>query len=144
MTRIARWLGASALALLGTIVLLPQPAAAAPALLCGKDCIVISYDAICWEKDWCAIPFDVKGTLPKGGYALAYRTADGTALAPADYTAVREGRVLLLEEGPHQLLVFVEGDSVRERDKTFMIEYLDREGRVAATATVTIRDGAEH
>ncbi|GAA1601993.1 Calx-beta domain-containing protein [Catellatospora bangladeshensis] len=140
MNRFVRWLSASALALLATIVLLPQPAAAAP-IPCGHDCLGISRDAICWEKEWCAVPIEIKGTLPKEGYALPYRTADGTASAPADYTEVREGVLWLKPGGSLQLEVFVEGDSVRERGETFLIEYLDREGRVVATATVVIRDG---
>ncbi len=141
MTRFVRWLSASALALLATIVLLPHPAAAAAAPVpCGNDCLVISRDAICWEKEWCAVTVEIKGTLPKDGFALPYRTADGTASAPADYTEVREGVLWLKPEGARQLEVFVEGDSVRESGETFLIEYLDREGNVAATATVVLRD----
>lgn len=141
MNRFARWLSASALALLATITLLPHPAAAAAAPIpCGNDCLVISRDALCWEKELCAVTVVIKGTLPKEGYALAYRTADGTATAPADYTEVREGVLWLKPDGDRQFQIFVEGDSVREREETFLIEYLDREGRVAATATIVIRD----
>lgn len=139
MNRFVRWLSASALALLATIVLLPRPAAAAP-IPCGHDCLVISRDAICWEKDWCPVTIEIKGTLPKEGYALPYRTADGTASAPADYTEVREGVLWLKPGGSWRLEVFVEGDGVSERGETFLIEYLDREGRVVATATVAIQD----
>ncbi|MFD0598532.1 hypothetical protein ACFQZ4_44755 [Catellatospora coxensis] len=39
MTRFLRWLSVSALALLATVVLLPQPASAAGNLFCGTDCL---------------------------------------------------------------------------------------------------------
>ncbi|MEV4412001.1 hypothetical protein [Catellatospora sp. NPDC049609] len=141
MTRFARWLSASALALLATIVLLPQPAAAAQ-MPCGKDCAVIYRDAICWEKDWCTVPFDVKGTVPRGGFTVAFRTADGTALAPADYRPLRDGVLPVYKEATYHLLVFVEGDSELEGEEAFLIEYLDREGRIQATAKVTVRDAS--
>ncbi|GAA1360008.1 Calx-beta domain-containing protein [Catellatospora chokoriensis] len=145
MTRIARWLSASALALLATIVLLPQPASAAAGNLpCGSDCLAQSLDAVCWEKEWCAVKVVVKGTVPAAGFVLSYRTADGTASAPGDYVAVPSGELSVTGEGVTQLRVFVAGDAVRERDETFAVEFVDREGRVLGTSTVTVRDPAAY
>ncbi|MEU7820179.1 Calx-beta domain-containing protein [Catellatospora sp. NPDC049111] len=144
MTRFARWLSASALALLATIVLLPQPASAAVGVVpCGQNCLAQALDAVCWEKEWCAVKIEVKGT-PAVGTVVNYRTANGTAAAPGDYVAVPSGEVSLIAEGVTQLRIFVAGDAVRERDETFAVEFVDRDGRVLATATVVVQDRAAH
>lgn len=140
MTRFARWLSASALALLATIVLLPQPASAA-VLSCGDDCLAKPLDAVCWEKEWCAVKVEVKGT-PAAGTVANYRTANGTATAPGDFVAVPSAELPLIAEGVTQLGVFVAGDDVRERDEAFTVQFFDRDGRVLATATVVVRDHA--
>ncbi|GAB4051000.1 hypothetical protein [Catellatospora paridis] len=143
MTRIARWLTASALALLAMIVLLPQPASAAGSIPCGPQCVALNRDAVCWEKEWCAVPIVVKGTVPAAGSVLNYRTADGTAAAPGDYVAVPSGEVSLTAAGA-AVRVFVAGDAAREREETFAVEFVDGDGRVLATSTVTVLDPAAH
>ncbi|GAA2398409.1 hypothetical protein Cme02nite_07030 [Catellatospora methionotrophica] len=144
MTRIARWLSASALALLAMIVLLPQPASAAGSTPCGPQCVAINRDAVCWEKEWCAVQLVVKGTPAGSGAVLRYRTADGTAVAPGDYVAVPSAEISLPAGGSTHLRVFVAGDAARERDEAFAVEFLDGDGRVLATSTVTVRDPAAY
>ncbi len=124
------------------IVLLPQPASAAGNLPCGPDCLAQSLDAVCWEKEWCAVQIVVKGNVPTSGLVLQYRTADGTASAPGDYVEVPSGELSLTAEGVNQLRVFVAGDAARERDEMFAVEFVDGEGRTLATSTVTVRDAA--
>ncbi|GAA1400863.1 Calx-beta domain-containing protein [Catellatospora coxensis] len=143
MTRFLRWLSVSALALLATVVLLPQPASAAGNLFCGTDCLAKPLDAICWEKEWCAVKVQVQGT-PARGTVVNYRTADGTAAAPGDFVAVPSAELPLTTNGVTQLGVFVAGDAVRERDETFTVEFVDRDGRVLATATVVVQDPTAH
>ncbi|MFC7246633.1 Calx-beta domain-containing protein [Catellatospora aurea] len=140
MTRFLRWISVSALALLATIVLLPQPASAAVGVVpCGQNCLAQALDAVCWEKEWCAVKVEVKGT-PAAGTVVNYRTANGTAAAPGDFIAVPSAELPLMAEGVTQLGVFVAGDAVRERDEMFTVEFVDRDGRVLATASIVVRD----
>ncbi|MBV1854788.1 Calx-beta domain-containing protein [Catellatospora tritici] len=101
MRRIARWLGAAALTVVTTILLVPAPAqAAVGGPVCGEDCRMATKDAICWETEMCPIALVITGKLPKGGAEVRFWTEDLRAVAPDDYRPVKDG-----------LLKFAEGDT---------------------------------
>ncbi|GHJ47849.1 hypothetical protein Cs7R123_51910 [Catellatospora sp. TT07R-123] len=107
MRRIVRRLGAAALTVLTTILLVPAPAQAAAAGVCGNDCRVITKDAICWETELCPISLVIKGKLPKGGAEIRFWTEDLRATAPDDYRQVKDG-VLRLADGDTESRIVIE------------------------------------
>ncbi|MDI1463198.1 Calx-beta domain-containing protein [Catellatospora sp. KI3] len=141
MRRIVRRLGAAALTVLTTILLVPAPAQAAPAgLACGSDCWVLSKDAICWETEQCPIDLVIKGKIGKGGVAVRFWTEDLRAQAPDDYEPVKEGLLELVEgDTERSITLRLVADGVAERDETLRVWLTTGLGEPLAV-TVTILD----
>ncbi|WP_329109587.1 hypothetical protein OG792_12495 [Micromonospora sp. NBC_01699] len=120
--------------------------------------VVVSVNGtICWEQTPANTPPSVQA-LPGRAIvtvtlsqpvttpvSVTFRTTDGTAVAPADYTAVQQRRVTIpagsrIVEVP----VDIRPDTVREPDEWFNVHISDPSyGEIGqGRATVVIKDGA--
>ncbi|WP_326559117.1 Calx-beta domain-containing protein [Micromonospora sp. NBC_01796] len=159
MTRL-RWRVGSlaATVVVPTALLGLTPAASHACCEPEDDRVVVSINGtICWEQP----PIDGPPvTYAQGGRAIVtvtlsepvktpltvvFRTADGTAVAPEDYTAVPQRRVTI-PAGARGVEVPVEirADSVREPDEWFTVNISDPSVGVIGQgrATVVVKDGA--
>ncbi len=71
---------------------------------------------------------------------IKYATANGSAVAPGDYTAVTAGNVGLDTAGKGEIPITIAKDGLDEPDEQFTVNLLDDKNAVIATATGTIQD----
>ena len=95
-----------------------------------------------------AVTATLLGTVP-GGFTVVLATADGTATADEDYTAISPTLTFVGDAGESQdARIPVLADTVPEREETIMLSFRDLDGtpadvdiRATATGIITLSDG---
>jgi hypothetical protein len=149
MTRLHRRLGAVAAAVAAPAALLGVVHSTANAGTgTGSEVVITADGTICWEKpgEDCPCEATVRMSAPAPvPVSVTLTTANGTAVAPYDYTAIPPRRVTI-PAGALSVKVPLEirPDEIHEPDEWFFVKISDPSiGRIEnGSARVIIKDGA--